>query len=159
MALTTTEIKEMIKERENNKIYIKDSKLPIQRRGPLWRELNAEIIVLKKVIETPSKIFSSNKLPIKDLKPGMKRIFLKVEIIAKQEVREYKGNKVTTARIRDNTGECDLDLWNDYTNFNEGDIVEIKDALIKKAEYEKDGQMISDICVTPGLYGKIEKVV
>ncbi len=59
-------------------------------------------------------------MEVKDLKPNTSIDVLEVEVIDVEESREFTSfrgsGKVTTARVKDKTGEVKLTLWNDEIN-------------------------------------------
>jgi replication factor A1 len=77
-------------------------------------------------------------IKIKDLKPGLNRIFLKGRI-SRIFVREFEKNgekkKVANVFLIDDTGEARLCLWNgqvDRFAFKEGDAIEILNGYTRK---------------------------
>jgi len=85
----------------------------------------------------------ANRLPIRDLKTGMKQINLKAKVleIAKPTfVFTRFGNyaSVANALIADKTGAIKLCLWNEQINsISEGDIIHIEDARMSTFRGER----------------------
>lgn len=94
--------------------------------------------------------FKKSEIKIKDLKEKQPIQNMIVEVIEKQEEREYNKQRVTSVKIKDDTGEARLDLWdNDIDEVNVGDLIIIKKGF-SKGEYEG----VFDL--TKGKYGEIE---
>lgn len=117
---------------------------------------------------------------IKDLKNGMRKVMIDAEVISKEEKTWYvltcnsckkrkrfeeKPNKcpycnsadiriqrASEARIKDKKGgECNLKLWDDNIDrIHIGDKILIKDAMVKKFSYDKDGQNIEGFDLSLG---------
>ena len=101
------------------------------------------------------------KKPIKieDLKDKMTDINLIATIKLVQPLREWNGQKVTSARIEDETGECNLDLWNeDAINFKEGDRIRLSSGFAKEKTFTDNGELIHTFDLTKGRYGILKKV-
>ena len=77
-----------------------------------------------------------------------------------QPLREWNGQKVTSARIKDDTGECNLDLWNeDTTKFKEGDTIRLSSGYAKEKTFtDEKGELIHTFDLTKGRYGDLKKV-
>lgn len=94
-------------------------------------------------------------MAIRDLKPRQGNVELIADVVEKGDVREFekfgKTGKVCTAKIKDNTGEMNLTLWNDQVDIvNEGDRVHIKNGYVNEYQGEKQ--------LTTGKFGKLEVV-
>ena len=79
----------------------------------------------------------------------------KVEVLEKSDVREFsrfgKLGRVCTCKIKDESGEMDLTLWNDEVDaINEGDNVKLADGWCK----EWNGKLQA----STGKNGKLEKL-
>ncbi len=90
-------------------------------------------------------------MEISELEPDKPIPLLGLELILKQDIREWNGNKVCSCTARDASGECILSLWNnDVESFEEGDFIVIKNGWCK--EYRGDLQ------VSSGKYGSIDLI-
>ncbi len=92
---------------------------------------------------------------IKELTPKMGNVELVAEIADIGEVREFnkfgKAGRVATARLKDETGEIELSLWNEQIDqFGKGDTVKVVNGYVK--EYQGEMQL------TTGMRGSIELV-
>ncbi len=92
---------------------------------------------------------------IKELTPRMGNVELVVEVVDISETREFnkfgKSGKVATARIKDETGQIDLPLWNEQIDqIGRGDTIKITNGYVK--EYQGEMQL------TTGMRGTIEVV-
>ena len=92
---------------------------------------------------------------IKELIPRMGNVELVAEIADIGEVREFnkfgKAGRVATARLKDDSGEIELSLWNEQIDqFGKGDTVKITNGYVK--EYQGEMQL------TTGMKGSIEVV-
>jgi len=92
---------------------------------------------------------------ISGIQPNSNATLEKVTVTSKPEARSFdkfgKKGRVTTARIKDDTGECDLTLWNDdIEKVNEGDTIKLTDCWVK----EWNGK----VQISTGKNGKIEKI-
>ena len=90
---------------------------------------------------------------IKDLVPKQGFDSITVDVLKKGEVREFqkfgKPGRVCTVGIKDESGQCNLSLWNDEIDtVNEGDKLKITDGYTN----EWQGQ----VQVSAGRNGKIE---
>ncbi len=83
-------------------------------------------------------------LEINNLLEGLRNIELNVKVIKKFDIKEFNSargpGKLASMIIADNSGRIRATLWNtkvdDYYNkFNEGDIINIKNAYAKKNNY------------------------
>ncbi|MBI2139991.1 hypothetical protein HYU14_03640 [Candidatus Woesearchaeota archaeon] len=80
-------------------------------------------------------------MTIKDLQPRQGKVELTAEVISKAEPREFdkfgKKGKVCNAKIRDDTGEITLTLWNEQADqVNVGDIVKIGNGWVSEWQGE-----------------------
>ncbi|MBI3036378.1 DNA-binding protein [Candidatus Woesearchaeota archaeon] len=92
---------------------------------------------------------------IKELTPRMGNVELVAEVAEIGEVREFnkfgKSGRVATARLRDETGEIELSLWNEQIDqIGKGDTVKVVNGYVK--EYQGEMQL------TTGMKGSIEVV-
>ncbi|MBI2176010.1 DNA-binding protein [Candidatus Woesearchaeota archaeon] len=92
---------------------------------------------------------------IKELTPRMGNVELVAEIADIGEVREFnkfgKSGRVATARLKDDTGEIELSLWNEQIDqFGKGDTIKVANGYVK--EYQGEMQL------TTGMRGSIELV-
>lgn len=95
------------------------------------------------------------KLAIKDLKPDSSATLEQVEVIEKGEVRTFekwgKSGRVCNAKIKDDTGETQLTLWNEQVDLvNVGDKLKLEDVWVKEWRGE--------LQVSIGKRGKLEKL-
>ena len=92
---------------------------------------------------------------IKDLKAREGNVDVVVEVVSKEEPREFekfgKTGKVCNAVIKDESGETKLTLWNDDI-----DKVNIGDKLHITNGYVNEWQ--GDLQLTTGKFGKLEVV-
>lgn len=94
-------------------------------------------------------------MAIVDLKPRQGNVDLVVEVIEKEDAREFnkfgKTGKVCNAVVQDETGKVKLTLWNDDCDkVNVGDKVHIINGWV--GEYQGEMQL------TTGKFGKMEIV-
>lgn len=94
-------------------------------------------------------------MSIKELSPRMGNVELVAEIADIGEVREFnkfgKQGRVATARLKDETGEIELSLWNEQIDqFGKGDTIKVVNGYVK--EYQGEMQL------TTGMRGSIELV-
>jgi replication factor A1 len=94
------------------------------------------------------------KLKIKDLRNGMKRVDVEAKVLEKGETREvmsrYKNEtyRVANVIISDGTGQIKLTLWNDQIEqVNENDTVKIENGYVTSFRGE--------IQLNVGRYGKL----
>ena len=90
---------------------------------------------------------------INDLKPNQSIDTITLEITSKGEVKEFNNfrgkMKVANAKVKDETGQCTLTLWNDDADrYSAGQKIRITNGWCK--EYREEVQISS------GKYGKIE---
>lgn len=76
-------------------------------------------------------------MAIKDLKANSNAQLDMIEILEKGEVREFsrmgKLGRVSSCKIKDETGECDLTLWNDDVDkYDKGDKLKLNDMWVKE---------------------------
>jgi len=94
-------------------------------------------------------------MAISDLQPNTSASLDKVEVTDKGDVREFsrygKLGRVCTCTIKDDTGTCELTLWNDDVDlYNTGDKLKLTECWVK--EWNSRNQ------ISPGRNGKIEKL-
>lgn len=94
-------------------------------------------------------------MKVKEIKPMQAVDELELEIISKEEPRQFASEKgsgtVCNAAAKDDSGEVKLTLWNEQCEqFNEGDKVKLTDGWCSLFK----GQMQ----VSTGKKGKLEKV-
>ena len=92
---------------------------------------------------------------IKELAPRMGNVELVAEVAEIGEVREFnkfgKAGRVATARLKDESGEIELSLWNEQIDqFSKGDTIKVSNGYVK--EYQGEMQL------TTGIRGTIELV-
>jgi replication factor A1 len=89
---------------------------------------------------------------IKELKPRMGNVEVEVEVVSVSEPREFekygKAGKVATARVKDESGEIDLSLWN-----NQCDEVEVGDKVKISNGYVSEWQ--DKLQLTAGKFGTL----
>ena len=76
-------------------------------------------------------------MKISEIKPNANATLERVTIDDVPPARAFdkfgKSGQVTTAKISDDSGSCDLTLWNDEINLvKKGDIVSLKDFWVKE---------------------------
>jgi replication factor A1 len=94
-------------------------------------------------------------MAIVDLKLREGNVDIVVEVIEKDEPREFekfgRPGKVCNAKVKDDSGEMKLTLWNDQIDLvNVGDKIHIINGYVN--EWQGEPQL------TTGRFGKIEKV-
>ena len=94
-------------------------------------------------------------MEIKDCKPNTGSIELTAQVLSKEEPRSFekfgKSGTVCNARIKDQSGEIKLTLWNDdAARINVGDTITLQDCWC--SEYRQEKQL------STGRAGKIEVV-
>ena len=92
---------------------------------------------------------------IKELAPRMGNVELVAEVAEIGEIREFnkfgKAGRVATARLKDESGEIELSLWNEQIDqFSKGDTIKVSNGYVK--EYQGEMQL------TTGMRGTIELV-
>ena len=85
---------------------------------------------------------------IKELMPRMGNVELVAEIADIGEVREFnkfgKSGRVATARLKDDSGEIELSLWNEQIDqFGKGDTIKVVNGYVK--EYQGEMQLTTDM--------------
>jgi len=94
-------------------------------------------------------------MKIKELTPKMGNVELVAEVSEVGQVREFnkfgKSGRVATAKLKDETGEIELSLWNEQIDqIGPGDTVKVSNGYVK--EYQGEMQL------TTGMRGTIEVV-
>jgi replication factor A1 len=94
-------------------------------------------------------------MAIKDLKARQGNVDLVFEVVDKGEVREFekfgRKGKVCTAKVKDNSGEIALTLWNEQVDMvNIGDKFHIINGYVNEFQGERQ--------LTTGKFGKLELV-
>ncbi len=94
-------------------------------------------------------------MTIKDLQPRMGKVELVATVTEKAAPREFnkegRSGKVCNAKIKDETGEVTLTLWNDDADkVNVGDKVKISNGFV--SEWQGEMQL------STGKFGKLEVV-
>jgi|TARA_Y100000310_G_scaffold167610_2_gene167535 ssDNA-binding replication factor A large subunit len=94
-------------------------------------------------------------MKISELEVRQGNIEVEGEITSKEEARTFekfgKEGKVCNAKLKDDTGEITLTLWNEQADeFQVGDKIKIINGYV--GEFQGDKQL------TAGKFGKIEKV-
>ncbi|MFW5911836.1 MAG: DNA-binding protein [Candidatus Hadarchaeota archaeon] len=89
------------------------------------------------------------------VKPGMRNIDLKLEVINKEETHTFESEdgegRVATALCKDDSGEVKVSLWNDEIDkVDVGDIIRIEDGYSRLFKDE--------VHVSAGRYGKLEVI-
>lgn len=92
-------------------------------------------------------------MPIKDLQPRQGNVEVEAVVLDKGEIREFekfgKTGRVCNAKIKDDSGEIALTLWNEQIEqINVGDKVKITNGYVN--EWQGDMQL------TTGKFGKLE---
>lgn len=97
----------------------------------------------------------AKKVTINKLKVGMKKIYLKAQVVEIKDQFKHKktGDPVAVIKIKDDTGECNLFVYGEdnIKKIQPGKTINLNDCYCS-GEYEgfKD--------LTPGKFGKIEVV-
>lgn len=94
-------------------------------------------------------------MQIKDLQVKQGKVDLEVEVVEVGEVREFnkfgKTGKVANAKVKDESGEITLTLWNDEIDMvKPGKKIKIVNGYVSEWQGEKQ--------LTAGRFGKIEAV-
>jgi replication factor A1 len=94
-------------------------------------------------------------MAIKDLKPKQGKVDVVVDVVKKDEPREFQKfgtvGRVCNATVADDTGEIKLTLWNDDINkVNVGDKIHITNGYVNEWQGE--------LQLTTGKFGKMEVV-
>lgn len=92
---------------------------------------------------------------INELKPRQGNVELMVEVVNKSEAREFnkfgKAGRVCNAKIKDDTGEVTLTLWNEQIDqVNAGDKIKIKNGYV--------GEWQGEMQVSTGKFGSLEVI-
>ncbi|HLD43573.1 MAG TPA: OB-fold nucleic acid binding domain-containing protein [Candidatus Nanoarchaeia archaeon] len=92
-------------------------------------------------------------MPIKDLQPKQGNVDITAAVVDKETPRTWekfgKQGRVCNARLKDDTGEIKLTLWNDEIDqVNKGDTIRITNGFVN--EWQGEMQL------TAGRFGKIE---
>lgn len=74
---------------------------------------------------------------ISELKARMGNVEIEIEVVSVSEPREFnkygRVGKVCTARVKDDTGETDLSLWNDQCDqIKAGDKIKISNGYVSE---------------------------
>ncbi len=95
-----------------------------------------------------------NKLDIKDLKDGMKRVSVEAKVVEKGDPREVKSRfkdetyRIVDAVVADETGSIKLTLWNEQIEMvNVGDNIKIDNGYVTSFK--------SEIQLNVGKFGKL----
>ncbi len=91
-------------------------------------------------------------MKIVDLKPRQGKVDIEVEVIDISEAREFskfgREGRVATARVKDDSGEIDLTLWNESIDeVSVGDKVKIENGYVN--EFQGNSQL------TAGKFGTL----
>lgn len=94
-------------------------------------------------------------MKINELQPRQGRVELEATVIKKGQAREFKketnSGKVCTVRVKDDTGEIDVTLWNDQIDLvDEGDTIRIANGYVGEWQGEKQ--------LSTGKFGTLEVV-
>ena len=94
-------------------------------------------------------------MQIKDLQPKQGKVEIEVEVVSKEEPREFTKfgsvGKVCNAKVKDESGEIKLTLWNEQVDqVNVGDKLKISNGFV--SEYQGEMQL------STGKFGKLEKI-
>jgi len=76
-------------------------------------------------------------MKINELKPRMGNVDIEVEVISVGEPREFekygRTGRVATAKVKDDTGEVDLSLWNEQVDeVSPGDRIRISNGYVSE---------------------------
>lgn len=94
-------------------------------------------------------------MKINELKPRMGNVDIEVEVVSVGEPREFekygRAGKVATAKVKDDTGEIDLSLWNEQVDeVKEGNKLKISNGYV--SEWQGNPQL------TAGKFGSLTVV-
>ena len=94
-------------------------------------------------------------MAIKDLEVRQGKVDVTVEVVDKGSIREFekfgKSGRVCNAKVRDETGEISMTLWNDdIDKVNVGDRIHIVNGYVSEWQGEKQ--------LSTGKFGSIEVV-
>ena len=92
-------------------------------------------------------------MPIKDLQPKQGKVDITATVVDKETPRTWekfgRQGRVCNAKLKDDTGEIKLTLWNDEIDqVNKGDTIRITNGFVN--EWQGEMQL------TAGRFGKIE---
>ncbi len=92
-------------------------------------------------------------MKVADIKPNQGNIEVVAEVVKKDSPRSFekfgKSGKVCNYRIKDDSGEISLTLWNDdIDKVNEGDTIHLQNGWCSEYKTEKQ--------VSTGKFGKVE---
>lgn len=94
-------------------------------------------------------------MKIRDLKLGMGKVDIKAEVVEVEEPRTFmrgdKEGRVANAKIRDDTGEFVLTLWNE-------EVDKVKAGMKIKIENGYVGEFQGEPRLSAGRYGKLEVI-
>lgn len=98
---------------------------------------------------------SHHNMQIKDLQPKQGNVNIELDIVSKDEPREFekfgKTGRVCNANGKDETGEIKVTLWNEQIeSVNAGDKVRFENAFINEFR--------GDLQITTGKFGKFEVI-
>ncbi len=91
-------------------------------------------------------------MKIKELKARMGNVNIDVEVVSVSEPREFekygKAGKVATAKVKDDSGQIDLSLWNEQCDeVQAGDTVKITNGYVSEWQ--------SNLQLTAGKFGTL----
>lgn len=91
-------------------------------------------------------------MEVKDIRPNQGNVDLVLQVVEKQEPRAFekfgKTGKVCNAKVRDDSGEISLTLWNDdIEKVNVGDKIHLQNGWCSEYRGEKQ--------ISAGKFGKI----
>jgi len=93
-----------------------------------------------------------DKMQIKDIQPNNAVDILNVEVIDLEEPREFTNfrgtGRVANAKVRDETGEIKLTLWNEQV-----DQIKVNDRIVIENGWAKEYR--GELQVSTGKFGKI----
>jgi len=94
-------------------------------------------------------------LKISELQPRQSKIEIECEVLEKGEIKEFdkfgKTLRLCNAKVKDDSGEVTLTLWNDEIDMvKEGDKIKITNGYCNEFQGEKQ--------LTAGRFGKLEVV-
>ena len=94
-------------------------------------------------------------MQIKDLQPKQGKVEIEVEVVSKEEPREFTKfgsvGKVCNCKVKDDSGEIKMTLWNE-----QADEVSVGDKLRITNGYVGDYQ--GELQLSTGKFGKMEKI-
>lgn len=94
-------------------------------------------------------------MKIKELKARMGNVNIDVEVVSVSEPREFekygKAGKVATAKVKDDSGQIDLSLWNEQCDeVQAGDKIKIANGYVSEWQ--------SNLQLTAGKFGTLTVV-